>query len=359
MNQLARIPDLAGSLLSRGSLFWKANLLFWGAYGLMAFLTRLSMGQEWMQALTFTLVFEGCALGLSLLLRMLYRRTGYEFGLRAALLVNLASLAAAILQGALAAGFSLATGWHNPMIDFFMNITLRLLVMWFTFCIWSLGYYWLQTDAERLNEIELKESARREALRIELQMLRAQLDPHFLFNSLNAIAAEIRSHPTAASAMILELSDYLRYSLEHRNNASGRLSEEIDAMRAYLKIQQARFGDRLDFSVDVDEAAAHRAVPGFLLQPLVENAVKHSLQCTADVIEIRIVARSGSEDLLIEVTNTGRLQPPSPAASSGLGLDTLRRRLELHYPGRNSFTLEDAEGWVRATLRLKGEPCCA
>jgi len=353
-----RILEIGRGLFPGVSLFWKANLLFWGVYGLMSLSQRILMGEPWSQALAFTLLMEGCALALSQALRMLYRRSGGRFGLQTALLVNVSSIAAAFLQGAVTVGFSLATGWHNDMADFFVNTTLRLLVMSASFSIWSLGYYWLESDLERSNESALKEEARREAQRIELQMLRAQLDPHFLFNSLNGIAAEIRSHPDAAREMVLELSDYLRYSLEHRNKATGRLSAEIEAMSAYLRIQQARFGTRLDYSVDADAAASQRIVPGFVLQPLIENAVKHSLERSTETAEIRIASRAKGEELTIEVTNTGCLQPGKPTAAGGLGLETLRRRLNLHYPERHSFALEEGEGCVRAILRLKGDPCC-
>lgn len=346
------------ALFPWASPFWKANLLFWAVFGLISFCIRLLMGEPWLQALAFTLLLEGCALSLSQALRMLYRRSGQSFGLQTALLVNVASISAAILQGAVTLGFSFATGWHNNMADFFVTATIRLMIMSATFSIWSLGYYWLESDLERSNEKALKEEARREAQRIELQMLRAQLDPHFLFNSLNGIAAEIRTHPDAASEMVLELSDYLRYSLEHRNRPTGRLSAEIDAMGAYLKIQQARFGSRLRFSMDAAAVTSQRTVPGFILQPLVENAVKHSLEHSTETAEIRIASGAHGDELSIEVTNTGCLQPRQQTASGGVGLETLRRRLHLHYPGRHTFTLENGEGCVRATLRLQGDPCC-
>ena len=354
----AKILDFGKALFPRVSLFWKATLLYWCVFGLISFSIRFFMGQSWAQALAFFLLLEACVLVLSQALRILYRRTEQNFGLRTALLVNVAGIAAAIVQGAVVMGFSLATGWHNEMSDFLVNTTLRLMIMSCAFIIWSLGYYWLESDLERSNESSLKEESQREAQRIELQMLRAQLDPHFLFNSLNGIAAEIRSHPDAASEMVLELSDYLRYSLEHRNKATGRLSAEIDAMRAYLKIQQARFSTRLHFSVHADAVSSQRTVPGFILQPLIENAVKHSLERSTEITKICITSAAHGDKLTIEVTNTGQLHPSMRTEADGLGLETLRRRLNLHYPDRHSFTLEDGESCVHATLRLQGDPCC-
>jgi LytS/YehU family sensor histidine kinase len=245
------------------------------------------------------------------------------------------------------------------MFDFFTTATLRFFVMWISFMAWSLGYYWLWADTERSRESGRREEAQREAQRMELLMLRAQLDPHFLFNSLNAIAAEIPSHPDSATEMVNELSDYLRYSLDHRKDPFVPLSAEVRAMEAYLRIQHARFGDRLKFSIDITPDAASRAVPCFLLQPLVENAVKHGLDRRGEgVLEISLAARRFADTLEIRVRNSGALKTPDPSRT-GVGLETLRRRLEIHYLDRHAFQLQATGLEVVAELDLKGEPCSA
>jgi len=338
--------------------FWQMNLFFWVPYGLLALGIRLAWGQTPVRAAVSTLIFEGSCLLLSLVLRVFYRRADRVFGLVPALLLIVSSFAAALTQGAVAASFTFLTGWHNPMLDFFAATTLRLLLMWATFMAWSLGYYWLWADTERSREQDRREEAQREAQRMELQMLRAQIDPHFLFNSLNGIAAEIRPHPDAAVEMIGELSDYLRYSLDHRKQPIARLSTELGAMEAYLRIERARFGDRLHFRVGATEPARMRLVPSFLLQPLVENAVKHGLDRSADTLDIGVRARVDGNLLEITVSNSGSIAPADPS-HEGLGLETLRRRLELHYPQRHAFTLEEQDGRVIAMLRLWNPPCSA
>jgi two-component system LytT family sensor kinase len=338
--------------------FWQLNLFFWGLYGLLAFGTRLALGQTVGRAVIFTLVLEGTCLVLSLLLRVLYRRGKRDFGLWSGFLVIALSLAAAMTQGLVASGFTVLTGWHNPMFDFFVNVTLRLLVMWATFMMWSLGYFWLWTESDRSREIDRRVEAQREAQRMELQMLRAQLDPHFLFNSLNGIAAEIRPHPDVAIEMVGELSDYLRYSLDHRKQPISRLSTELGAMESYLCIERARFGERLHFRVEASEPARMRLVPSFLLQPLVENAVKHGLDRSSAGLDIGLRARVEGNLLEISVTNSGTMAPADPT-HAGLGLETLGRRLELHYPQRHRFTLEERDGHVTATLQLWDPPCSA
>lgn len=343
---------------ARSWAFWQLNLFFWGLYGLAAFGTRLAIGQTVGRALIFTLVLEGTCLLLSLVLRALYRRGKRDFGLWSGFLVIVLSLGAAVTQGLVATGFTMLSGWPNPMFDFFVNATLRLLVMWGTFMMWSLGYFWLWAETDRSIESDRRVEAQREAQRMELQMLRAQLDPHFLFNSLNGIAAEIRPHPDAAVDMVGELSDYLRYSLDHRKQPISRLSTELGAMESYLRIERARFGDRLHFRVEASEPARMRLVPSFLLQPLVENAVKHGLDRSNATLDIGLRAQVDGRLLEISVTNSGTMAPADPT-HEGLGLETLRRRLELHYPQRHRFALEERDGHVTATLQLWDPPCSA
>jgi LytS/YehU family sensor histidine kinase len=189
---------------------------------------------------------------------------------------------------------------------------------------------------------------------MELRLLRAQLDPHFLFNALNSVAAEIPVHPDAALETVHELSEYFRYSLGHRNLVLAPLSAELDAVAAYLRVEQVRFGERLVATVEAEVEARQRDVPSFLLQPLVENAVKHGLE--SDRCEIRVTARCEGEALLIDVSNPGRL-PDDLHVIEGVGLETLRRRLELHYPGRADFELSQMNGMVTAGLILRGMPC--
>lgn len=343
---------------TRSIPFWKLNIFFWGLYGMASFAIRLAIGQPPLRAVVFTMLLEGTCVLLSLFLRMVYRQTSRDFGLHSALQVIVWSLLVATAQGAVAAGFTLWSGWYNPMLDFFVNTTLRLLIMWATFMMWSLGYFWLWAETDRSLETGRRVEAQREAQRMELQMLRAQLDPHFLFNSLNGIAAEIRPHPDAAIDMVGELSDYLRYSLDHRKQPISPLSTELNAMENYLRIERARFGDRLRFDVQADDPARLRLVPSFLLQPLVENAVKHGLDRSTAGLDIALHARIDGRLLEITLTNTGSIPAPD-LTHEGLGLETLRRRLELHYPQRHQFTLEERDGRVIAKLQLWDPPCSA
>lgn len=338
--------------------FWRLNLLAWLAFGFVTFFVRWIFQQDLARALVFTLLSESAAFGASLLLRPFYRKLGLSFQLRTAVLIAVFSLLAAVALAALSHLFASVTGWNNPHFTPLEDTILRLLLMWTVFMGWSFAYFWLKTELTLRSEAHLAREAVREAYRMELRMLRAQLDPHFLFNSLNGIASEIHPHPDAAAEMVRELSDYLRYSLDHRKRATSPLADELNAMKSYLDIEKARFGDRLSIAVDASEEARWRNVPSFLLQPLVENAVKHGLSNSLAPLQLAIVAKTVGDTLFIDVTNTGNLDL-TDSAREGLGLDTLQRRLELHYPHRHLFELKSEGSTVIAHLELRGGPCCA
>ncbi len=342
--------------LGQGIQFWHLNLLLWLAFGAAVFMVRVIFHADVARALIFTLFSELVAFGVSLLLRPIYRKLDFE--IRTAFLVAVFSLISAVVLAFLTHLFADLTGWHNPRFNPFENFLLRILLMWMVFLGWSFGYFWLKTGAALKNEMLVAEAAVVEAQRMELQMLRAQLDPHFLFNSLNGIVAEISQHPDTAVEMLRELSDYLRYSLDHRKKAISPLSDEIEAMKSYLAIEKTRFGERLELSFDISDQARWRQVPSFLLQPLVENAIKHGLHASNHPMKLEITATLKEGDLEIVVTNTGQLAPDNKSPE-GLGLDTLRRRLDLHFPWRHSFQIIEDHGQVRAVLLLKGEPCFA
>lgn len=338
--------------------FWRLNALGWAAFALFGFAVRLLIHEDPLRALVFTILQEPVAFAFSGMLWVVYRRpsVGEPFSLRTAtVMVGLTFLAAAAQTG-LAQAIVAWTGWSNPGWTPREEWLFRAIFIWFAYLVWSLAYFWLRAHLAARAEGERAAAARHEADWMELQLLRAQLDPHFLFNSLNGIATEIRGRPPVALEMVHELSDYLRYSLETRHRVLVPLAGELDAVAAYLKIEQARFGDRMQASVEAEVEARQRLVPSFLLQPLVENAVKHGLQ--AEVCDLRILATCDDDLLTISVSNPGQL-PASLEVVEGVGLETLRRRLAYHYPERATFELSQMDGIVTAELRLEGIPCSA
>lgn len=334
--------------------FWLWSVILWIGVSSMFFVSRGILHEDWLRALCFTVMVDGLAFVLICGLKLAYERIGGAdgFSLRTAgWLVGLSFLGSAVLSGC-ALGFVRWTGWWIPGWSPLEEILLRFLLYWLTFLAASFLYFWLLADSHARRRQGEADRARAEATRTELLLLRAQLDPHFLFNSLNGIASLIPADAAKASVLIHQLSRYLRYSLDRRHQDSARISEEVAAMETYLGIEKTRFGDNLVISVVCEPPSPSRRVPCFLLQPLVENAVKHGFATAMPPLQVSLRVRETPRDLRIVVTNSGRLV----GRARGLGLDVLRRRLQLHYPGRHRFRIRENQGQVVCTLIVRGEP---
>lgn len=196
------------------------------------------------------------------------------------------------------------------------------------------------------------------AQRAQLQMLRYQLNPHFLFNSLNSIRAMILDDPERARQIVTELSEFLRYSLNGRGHEST-IGEEMQAIENYLAIQRIRFEERLVVTTHVDPVLETFVLPCFLMHPLVENAVKYGMETCDPPLRLGIEVTAEEEGLRIHVSNTGRLmttaagEPRGGCDGTGTGLRNVAQRLELAFPGRHSFSLNEREGWVDAEIVLR------
>jgi two-component system LytT family sensor kinase len=214
--------------------------------------------------------------------------------------------------------------------------------------------YWLQLGEQK----QKARAATALAHQAQLQMLRYQLNPHFLFNALNSIRAMILREPERARQIVTELSEFLRYSLNGRGHEST-VGEEMQAIENYLAIQRIRFEEKLVVTVRVDPAAQQFVLPCFLIHPLVENAVKYGMETSEPPLRLEIEVAARGRELLIHVANTGRLAPPAPVApgslpnGTGTGLMNIARRLELAFPGRHRFSLVEQDGWVRAEIVLQ------
>jgi two-component system, LytTR family, sensor kinase len=183
-----------------------------------------------------------------------------------------------------------------------------------------------------------------------LHALELQIQPHFLFNTMNAITSLVRTNRNdEAVAMIAGLSELLRYTLDHAGKQRVKLGDELTVLERYLEIQRVRFPDRMTFRVDASVEARRAAVPTLILQPLAENAVRHGIapSAAAGVVEVRAF-RSG-EHLRIEVWNSGAL----PATSrDGIGLSNTLERLRHLYGEGWKFDLANADGGVMARLSI-------
>jgi two-component system LytT family sensor kinase len=188
----------------------------------------------------------------------------------------------------------------------------------------------------------------------ELQVLKMQLHPHFLFNTLHAIATLMGRDVTAARRMITRLSDLLRIALSHGSTNHVRLKDELEFLEAYIEIEQTRFGDRLVVSMDIPADVLDAQVPNLLLQPLVENAVRHGISAQRGAGRIDISAARLGDRLCMEISNDG---PPftleSPRRGAGVGLVNTRARLQQLYGPEHVFEIADRpQGGVRVRLEI-------
>lgn len=214
-------------------------------------------------------------------------------------------------------------------------------------------------ELARLHRLELDEktSARLAEEKARLEVLRYQLNPHFLFNALNSVCAQIIQDPVAARSMVVRLADFCRLTLHRPGDAETAmtLGEELRLLRAYLEIEQARLGELMNVEIQSEAALDDFALPPFLLLPLVENAVKYGAATSAERLGIKLaVRRERGHGIEITVANTGEwLEPGAHSApSTGIGLENLRQRLDRYFPGAHEFTTETAGPWVVMRLRL-------
>jgi LytS/YehU family sensor histidine kinase len=213
---------------------------------------------------------------------------------------------------------------------------------------WSIAYVRITERRAR----EQKDAKMQLALRgAELRALEAQINPHFLFNSLNSIRGLVVEDPQKAQDMITRFAALLRYNLNRERQHTVPFSEEADIVADYLALESVRFEGRLRVQVDVDPAARAIQVPPMILQTLVENALKHGVSRRPEGGEVQISAAANDGKLVLQVTNSGELGSARPADTQ-LGLKNIRERLHLLYGDRASFLLQNGNGTVVARVEI-------
>ncbi len=187
-------------------------------------------------------------------------------------------------------------------------------------------------------------AAEQAAIEAELRALRAQINPHFLFNTLNSIAALIRINPDQAEEVTEHLAELFRYSLRSTKTPLVRLEDELHSVEVYLRIEKARFGDRLNIVIDVPQSLRQASLPSLLLQPLVENAVKHGAANSSENCLLRVQAREVGGRIVLRVEDSGPGFGSVPAEvlfSRGTGLSNVRDRLELIFEREAQIQFEE------------------
>jgi LytS/YehU family sensor histidine kinase len=342
---------------NRNLLFWGLHTLGWSAYGLAQWVGSAVYGKEPGYAQVIGIAAAAGFL-LSVPLRWLYRRL-WSAGPRAMLLGS--ALACWVVALAWRAIINTAymeivkPEWaeehvRQPLEIFVGALTSMALLLCWT-CLYFGVKFYERLQLER--EATLKQSAL--AQEAQLKMLRYQLNPHFLFNTLNAISTLVLDGQNrTANLAVSRLSEFLRYTLDQDPMKKVTLRQELDALNLYLGIEKLRFGDRLKLEFDVDERAESALVPSLLLQPLVENAMKYAIAPREQGGSVTVIAGIEGGTLRLAVADDGPGLAPALANGNGrgVGLRNTRERLMVLYGDAHSLEVIGKSPGLSVEMRL-------
>ncbi len=253
--------------------------------------------------------------------------------------------------------YSLIDGYLQNVfsLNYFASRMTQILPLMTT---WSLLYFgikfWMDLSAEK----ERAEKASLLAQSAQLQMLRYQVNPHFLFNSFSSLRALIRSDKYKAEEMISKLSDFYRYTLTVKSESEILLIKEVEAISNYAEIEKIRFEDKINLEFSIDPAAQDYPIPSFIIHPLVENAIKYGMQTSPLPLQIKILAEVKKYGLSVSVLNSGKWIPAGTNShyyGTGTGLSNIKRRLEFSYPGKHKFEISEKDGFVIVKFEIYRE----
>jgi two-component system, LytTR family, sensor kinase len=218
-------------------------------------------------------------------------------------------------------------------------------------CVTMISIVWFNQQEQKEKD-ERKTDAEKLAKEAELFKLRQQLQPHFLFNSLNSINALIGSRPQEARKMVQQLSDFLRGTIKKEETQWVTLQEELQYLQLYLDIEKVRFGNRLATEIEIDDNTQQLKLPALLLQPIVENAIKFGLYDTTGDTVIRLYAAKEENNLVIRVLNPFDPETSSPKQGTGFGLKSIQRRLYLLFARTDLLTTGAKENIFTTIVKI-------
>jgi two-component system, LytTR family, sensor kinase len=346
--------------LDKTSVFWIMHITGWLLFALFMRLYEegdffLSLKRSLLFLLTYLIGFL-LTLGLRYFYRIIYDRINSLILIL--IIIIMASAIALIIWEPVDVLIS-APFWDEGELEEFLTtyspFTLgryyRMNLFWFMFILmWSILYFGIKNWYEHMEQRIKAEKAMKLANNAQLIMLRYQLNPHFLFNSLNSIKALTYENPEQAGYMLTEFSEFLRLTLNYNSRLYITIREEIDIIEKFLLIEKIRFEEKLRYTVRFDEVLLDREILGFITQPLVENAIKHGFRTSPAGIVVNIAFSAIEDYCKIIIENTGILDDDK--ASGGTGLKNVIERLDNAYSRKYSLNISQEEGVVRLTLLI-------
>lgn len=234
---------------------------------------------------------------------------------------------------------------------FFNTLSWRFLIgILFYFLITTFYYviiYYKGFQERIIHESELKNLV----TEAELRSLKFQINPHFIFNSLNSMSALTTINPDKAKSMILNLADFLRYTLANNENQKNKLSEELKNIKLYLEIEKIRFEDKFEFIDEIDPLCFDCYVPNMILQPLVENAIKHAVYESIEKVTLKLSCKK--EDNFIKIFLENNFEDEtSSSKGTGIGLQNIKKRLEIIYDQKNLINIQKDKNIFTVEIKI-------
>lgn len=323
----------------------------------MAYVQVLYFAEKinWTIAITDGLVFNFLLAGLGLSYWYSARYISFESYSIAKIIIShtiggIISVVIWLLTGYIITNFLIDSSLNYT--DFFLtNIGWRFLVgILFYFLIiafYNLIIYYTNFHEKTLRENELKNLV----IQAELKSLKFQINPHFIFNSLNSMSALTTIDATKARSMILKLAEFLRYTLINNDRQKNKLSEELANIKLYLEIEKIRFEDKFDYIEEVSEDSKNATVPNMILQPLFENAIKHAVYESLEKVTLKFKSIAQQDFLNISLENNYDSASKNNKGS-GIGLNNINERLKLIYGLNNLMKVEKSENNFRVNLYI-------
>ncbi len=350
-------PQLRADLpLASRATFWTVQIVAWSALGINNYLQAAPDLQEFERLPLFLIKMAFSALGVCFS-SLLY--AAYAFLIRwfrdpVSLLLS-AALACCCLGFTWHLFYRLALPPPFGGMDHILQITFIFEAVnnIFVLCAWSAVYYglWFWRNSKLQEQAVVEANALTQEAK--LKALQYQLNPHFLFNSLNSVRALTRDDSKRAGEMVTQLSEFLRSTLTETPLEEFTIEQEVAVLKKYLAVEKTRFEEKLHTEIEIAPEVANCVIPGLLIHPLLENAIKHSMRTSATPLRISLRASRLEGKLRIEVSNTGSLIQTDNTGNgkdTGIGVSNVRERLEHSYPGQYEFDLYQDGDWVRAVI---------
>ncbi|HLP10377.1 MAG TPA: histidine kinase [Flavobacteriales bacterium] len=336
-------------------LYWAAQLGGWGLYFGLSIFMNYSTGEITTHKSLYIFIVVLSGLVVSHLFRLILVKNNIISKpiQQQVLLLLLIITCGALVQSGAQISISMAMKADDAEANLMsFSLAIVYLVNWFIiFLLWMMLYVFYQfverARSKFINELKLT------ALRneIELTNLRTQLNPHFMFNSMNSIRALIDENPTNAKTAVTKLATLLRSTLQLSKRNYISLKEEIEIVNDYLYLEKMRFEERLEFTFDIDPNMHEVKFPPLMLQTVVENAIKHGISKLTEGGKVTVSAKKENENYIIQVTNPGTLEKTGQD-NRGIGLLNTLKRLRLLYGKNANVELFEKDGKVFSELRI-------